>query len=121
MIAIRAILIGSILTAAGVQPAAAHAFLDQSEPRVGSTVHSAPVEVRLWFNQEIEPAFSTIRVSSAAGERVDNEDVKVEPANHSILYVSLKRLDHGRYTVKWRVVSVDTHVTEGDFSFNVAP
>jgi methionine-rich copper-binding protein CopC len=34
--------------------------------------------------------------------------------------VSVPQLAPGRYQVKWRVLSVDTHVTEGDYSFDVA-
>jgi methionine-rich copper-binding protein CopC len=30
------------------------------------------------------------------------------------------QLAPGRYQVKWRVLSVDTHVSEGDYSFDVA-
>ena len=35
--------------------------------------------------------------------------------------VSAPPLAPGRYTVHWRVLSVDTHVTEGTFAFTVAP
>jgi methionine-rich copper-binding protein CopC len=38
-----------------------------------------------------------------------------------MLRVSLPPLPAGRYTVAWRVLSVDSHVTEGTFSFRVAP
>jgi methionine-rich copper-binding protein CopC len=37
-----------------------------------------------------------------------------------VLTVSVPQLAPGRYRVKWRVLSVDTHVTEGDYSFDVA-
>ena len=53
-------------------PAArAHAFLDHATPSVGSTVQRAPAVVRLWFSQELEPAFSTIEVVDQSGRRVD--------------------------------------------------
>jgi copper resistance protein C len=38
--------------------AAAHAFFDHAEPRVGNKVASAPREVTLWFTQKLEPVFS---------------------------------------------------------------
>jgi methionine-rich copper-binding protein CopC len=97
----------------------AHAFLSRSEPRVGAAVHPAPAEVRLWFDQEVEPAFSTIQVTDAAGERVDDGEASIDPSNRRLLHVSLKPVGPGKYTVKWRVVSVDTHVTQGDFGFSV--
>jgi copper resistance protein C len=98
--------------------AAAHAFLDHASPRVGSTVRASPPEVKLWFTQELEPAFSTVAVADAAGKRIDKGDVKVE-GDGIVLRVSLPALDPGRYKVTWRALSVDTHVTEGDFTFEV--
>jgi methionine-rich copper-binding protein CopC len=46
--------------------ASAHAFLDHAEPRVGK-VASPPHEVTLWFTQKLEPAFSGVTVTNAAG------------------------------------------------------
>jgi methionine-rich copper-binding protein CopC len=99
--------------------ASAHAFLDRAEPRVGSTVRPAPPELRLWFTQDLEPAFSTVRVLDATGRRVDSANPRVDPADRSLLRVSLQALGPGVYTVVWRVVSVDTHASEGDFIFRV--
>ena len=47
--------------------ALAHAFLDHAEPRVGNKVATAPREVTLWFTQKLEPAFSSVSVTNAAG------------------------------------------------------
>jgi methionine-rich copper-binding protein CopC len=103
-------------------PAAlAHAFLDHAKPAVGSTVHGPPPELRVWFTQRLEPAFSTVRVVDRTGKQVDKGDVRVDPADATLLVVSLPPLAPGSYKVIWRVVSVDTHVTEGDFTFDVAP
>jgi methionine-rich copper-binding protein CopC len=35
------------------------------------------------------------------------------------MHVSLKPLRPGTYKVSWRVLSVDTHTTEGTFTFRV--
>jgi methionine-rich copper-binding protein CopC len=35
--------------------------------------------------------------------------------------VPLKALPPGSYKVMWRVLSVDTHRTQGDFSFRIGP
>jgi methionine-rich copper-binding protein CopC len=103
-------------------PAAwAHAFLDHASPPVGSTVRASPPAVKLWFTQELEPAFSRVRVEvDGGGKRVDKDDATVD-ADATLLQVSLPKLEPGRYRVTWRVLSVDTHVTEGDFTFDVAP
>jgi len=101
-------------------PAKAHAFLDHALPAVGSTVHAAPGAVRLWFTEEIEPAFSSVRVQDNAGKEVDRGDSRVDAADPRVLTASLPSLAPGTYRVVWRVVSVDTHVTQGDFTFDVA-
>lgn len=101
--------------------ATAHAFLDHASPRVGSEVHGSPAEVRLWFTQDIEAAFSTVSVVDAQGKPVDRGDPGVDASDRSVLRVSLPSLPAGTYRVRWRVLSVDTHVTEGDFTFKVTP
>ena len=112
----------AVSLAAVVAPIAhAHAFLDHAEPRVGSVVKAAPSELKLWFNEQIEPAFSSIKVLDAAGRRVDKGDLHVDPAQREVLRISLQPISAGAYTVQWRAVSVDTHVTSGSFGFRVAP
>jgi methionine-rich copper-binding protein CopC len=102
-------------------PAArAHAFLDHATPSVGSTVPRAPGLVKLWFTQELEPAFSTIEVLDQSGRRVDQGDAKVDGRDATLLEARLKPLPPGTYKVVWRVVSVDTHATDGNFTFRVA-
>ena len=61
-----------LLLLLGTGDAAAHAFLDHAEPRVGNKVASAPREVTLWFTQKLEPAFSTVSVTNPAGQRADS-------------------------------------------------
>jgi copper resistance protein C len=108
----------AVLLAAGL--ASAHAFLDRASPAVGATV-AAPKEISIWFTEQVEPAFSAIEVTDAAGNRVDRGGTHPDPANRMLLHVALKPLTPGAYKVKWHVVSVDTHRTQGDFGFTVAP
>jgi len=109
------------LSWADPSPAVAHAFLDHATPRVGSTVSPPPSELRLFFTQDLEPAFSTMKVLDEKGAEVDKGDVQVDPHDGALLRVSLNPLPPGSYTVIWRVISVDTHPTEGDFTFQVSP
>jgi len=96
--------------------AQAHATLDHAEPRVGNRVATPPREVTLWFTQKLEPAFSRVTVTNAAGERVDTGKARVSGSQMS---VSLRSGGVGTYHVNWHVLSADTHTTEGDFSFQV--
>jgi copper resistance protein C len=96
--------------------ARAHAFLDHADPRVGSTVQTAPRELSLSFTQQLEPAFSSVEVRDANGARVDQGKPRVSADE---MHVGLKPLPPGSYKVHWRALSVDTHTTEGSFSFQV--
>jgi copper resistance protein C len=97
----------------------AHAFLKDAAPGVGSTVQTSPSEVRIRFTESIEPAFSSIQVLDASGKEVDKRDLYLDRSDHALLHVSLPPLGAGIYKVAWRVVSVDTHVTNGSFTFRV--
>src|SRR5215475_11000566 len=114
----RIVIFFSILVAASAR-LEAHAFLKNAEPGVGSTVQTPPSEVRIRFSESIEPAFSSIQVFNASGKEVDKRDLHLDRSDHALLHVSLPQLDAGIYKVVWRVVSVDTHVTNGNFTFRV--
>jgi copper resistance protein C len=109
-----------LIILAGTARLEAHAFLKRAEPGVGSMVQTSPNEVRIWFTEDIEPAFSTVQVFDASGKEVDKRDVHLDRSDRSLLHVSLPPLTAGSYKVVWRVVSVDTHVTNGNFTFQVA-
>jgi methionine-rich copper-binding protein CopC len=101
--------------------ALAHAHLRRSVPVAGSTVHGSPPEVKLWFSEALEPAYSVIKVTGDDGKEVDKGDTSVDPGDAKILKVSLPSLSPGTYTAIWHVTSVDTHKTEGKFTFKVVP
>ena len=81
----------------------------------------SPQEVTLKFTQRLEPAFSRVRVFDAKGRQVDSGDSRIDDADSTRLRVSLPALSAGRYRVSWRVLSIDTHATKGEFTFDVAP
>jgi methionine-rich copper-binding protein CopC len=96
----------------------AHAQLDRADPPVGGTVAAPPRAVSLTFTEAVEPAFSTIRVEDASGARMDQGKPQAGAGRNS-LRVNLKPLAPGSYKVIWKVLSVDTHKTEGSFTFQV--
>jgi len=104
---------------AGAGCAFAHAHLDRASPAVGSTVTTAPKEVVLWFTNQLEPAFSSIEVRDEKGAPVQAGRASVDRSDRTQLRVPLKTLSPGTYKVMWRVLSVDTHRTQGDFTFRV--
>jgi methionine-rich copper-binding protein CopC len=105
-----------LLVALAPVAAQAHAFLDHASPLVGSTVPAAPHEVVLTFTQNLEPAFSTAQITDSSGARVDQGKAQV---SGNTMTVGLKALGPGSYKVHWHALSVDTHSTEGAFTFHV--
>jgi hypothetical protein len=103
----------------GPMRAHAHAHLDHASPAVGGAVATAPKEVVLWFTEALEPAFSTIVVQDAKDADVQDGTATIDPGNTAELRVALKPLPPGTYKVIWHALSVDTHRTQGDFTFAV--
>jgi copper resistance protein C len=112
----HAVVVSLLLAALATTGARAHAFLDHASPLVGSTVRAAPREVSLTFTQSLESAFSSVQVTDAKGARVDEGKAQV---SGSTMRVGLKPLPPGSYRVRWQALSVDTHKTQGSFSFQV--
>ena len=111
--------IAAVALLAAAPAAFAHAFLDHADPRVGSEIDRAPAQVTLWFTQQLEPAFSSVKVLDASGKEVDRGGGKPDPSDPAMMRVPIPRLPPGKYRVVWRVLSADTHVTKGDFTFQV--
>ncbi len=114
----RLIILATALLAAafGSIAAQAHAMLDHASPIVGSSLASAPREVALTFTQNLEAAFSSVEVTDGNGARVDQGKPQV---SGNTMRIGLKSLPAGTYRVRWQVLSIDTHKTEGSFTFSV--
>ena len=103
----------------GSDSAGAHAYLVKSLPARRAVVTHPPTAVQLWFNEAIEPKFSSVSVWDAAGQQVDLGDARVEPDDPKRLTVGLKPLARGTYRVRFRVLSVDGHVVETEYPFTL--
>ena len=97
----------------------AHAYPDHADPKVGSTVSAVPSIIRIWFDSDLEPVFSTIHVQDQSGKNVDKGDGRVDATDPTLLETSVPSLPSGSYRVLWDVVSRDGHRTNGSFSFTV--
>jgi methionine-rich copper-binding protein CopC len=98
----------------------AHAVLDHASPAVGGTVAAAPKAVVLSFTEKLEPKFSSIEVRDGKGAGMQTGKAALG-SGPTELRVALKPLPAGTYKVIWRVLSVDTHRTNGSFTFRVGP
>ena len=119
MLTLRLLVLGAVLGLAVV--AGAHGLLDRADPRPGGRVRTSPTHVSVWFTERLEPAYSRVRVLNGKGERVDTDDSRVDATDARQLRVSVRSLAGGTYKVVWRVLSVDGHLTEGEFTFTVSP
>jgi len=99
--------------------ASAHAYLVKSVPAGRATLFSSPAKVQLWFNERLEAKYSSASVYDPDGKRVDADNAQVSGDAPKQLSIALKQLQAGRYTVKFRVLSVDGHVVEQSFPFTI--
>ncbi len=97
----------------------AHASLDRASPPAGSTVATAPREVRMWFTEALEARFSAAQLRSSAGAVIAVG--RVDPNNPKQVVIMVPALAPGSYRVHWKAVSADTHRIEGDFGFEFKP
>lgn len=97
----------------------AHAYLVKSVPAGRATLFSSPGRIQLWFNERLEPKYSSASVYDPDGKRVDTDNAQVSADDSKQLSVAVKQLRPGRYTVKFRVLSVDGHVVEQSYPFTV--
>ena len=98
----------------------AHAFLSSAVPAVGSSVATGPKELRLNFSETVEVKFSSVKVTWEGGKDIGPTKIFTDPSNPEMIFVRFPTpLSPGTYLVRWRVVSADTHKTQGDYRFTV--
>ncbi|KGB91779.1 copper homeostasis periplasmic binding protein CopC [Burkholderia cepacia] len=99
--------------------ASAHGKLEGAAPAAGSTVDASPDTVRLTFNEDLEPAFSSVKVWDASGNAVTQDKAKVDASNPRVMAVAIPKLAAGAYTVQWTAMTADAHRTKGTYTFRV--
>jgi copper resistance protein C len=99
--------------------ASAHSFPESETPSAGQKVASAPSEITVNFDAPIEKLFAKLEVTGAGGtdEAAGAPQVSDDGRHLSVKVAALKP---GDYTVKWAVVGIDTHHTEGSYTFSIS-
>ena len=88
---------------------------------MGATLHGSPAVLRLFYSEGIDLTKSTVAVSGPGGP-VASGPIALDPKNKRIVVVPIKaKLAPGAYHVKWGMTTEDTHHTDGDFDFKIAP
>jgi hypothetical protein len=99
--------------------ALAHSFPEKEAPAAGQTLASPPSEVVIDFDAPIEKLFAKLAVTGTDGQNLAVGAPQVSDDGIR-LSVKLGALKPGDYMVKWAVVCIDTHHTEGSYTFTVA-
>lgn len=119
MIRLRTFLIAIVAPLLVAAPAIAHAMLERAEPAVGAQGVAPPSQIVLEFSERVEPALSEIELTRDDGASVALAKPHADATRHRLEAAIEGTLAPGRYHLVWRVVSVDGHRSEGDFSFTV--
>jgi methionine-rich copper-binding protein CopC len=99
--------------------AQAHARLETSDPGAGSTVPAGQRNLRLAFNEALEPGFIKLTVTDKANTAVALQRLQVDAADPKVMLATAPQLHSGQYRVQWSVVTHDGHRTKGEFNFGV--
>jgi methionine-rich copper-binding protein CopC len=100
-------------------PALAHAMLVKAEPPRRAVLTVTPTQVRLWFNEEVEKDYAALAVLNADKTPVTDAKPTIAPDDARAIVLPLPELAAGKYTVKFRVLSVDGHVVDSSYDFTV--
>ena len=98
-------------------PAFAHAIMVRSAPEKDAVLTESPKQVEVWFNDKVGTEYKALAVINSKGERVDNKDLTQDPLDH--LSATVPNLPPDTYTVRYRVVSIDTHIVTGKYQFTI--
>ena len=105
--------IASVLLFCAVN-AHAHAHLSASIPQDGST-GKAPEQIVLTFSESARLTAISLQREGEASRKL-----AVPATSAAQVTVPLHKLAPGRYTLSWRLLSADGHVTSGSLHFTVA-
>ena len=113
---------GALIMALGLLPSApalAHAMLVKAEPPRRAVLTTPPAQVRLWFNEEIEKDYASLAILGADKAPVTEVKPHIAADDPKAIVLPLPQLAAGKYTVKFRVLSVDGHVVDSSYDFTV--
>lgn len=99
----------------------AEGVLLKSVPANNAQLSQFDGKVNLWFSGNVGDRYPSIVVVNSQGQRVDNQDVKLEIADRSQLKATTKTLPPDNYAMRYRVVTEDGLVVSGISKFSVTP
>ena len=97
----------------------AHAIILESEPAAGAQLAEPPARIYLRFNSKLEKQLSSVRLMSADGRPVPLPVVAAGDGSLDRIVLPLGKLRPGAYVIRYKVLAVDGHITEGALRFAV--
>lgn len=97
----------------------AHATLVKSDPPRRASLSTPPKQIQLWFNEKIEGSYASVMVLDSNKKSITDNNPEVVSDDPKSVVLSIPEIESGRYTVQYRVMSVDGHVIESSFDFSV--
>jgi methionine-rich copper-binding protein CopC len=103
----------------GISGAAAHSRLVKSDPSARAVLDKAPKELKLWFNEGVEPAFAKVWIVPAKGGQIALTS-HGDSSNLRLLIVALPdNLPAGPVVIGYHMLSVDGHTVDDQLTFTV--
>ena len=103
----------------GISVATAHSRLVKSDPSARAVLNKAPKELKLWFNEGVEPAFAKVWIVPAQGPQIPLAS-RGDSSDPHLLLVSLPDdVAAGPVNIGYHVLSVDGHTVDDKLTFTI--
>lgn len=102
-----------------VNSALAHATLVKSDPPRRASLSSSPKQIQLWFNEKIEGSYASVTVLDSNKKSITENNPEVVLDDPKSVVLNIPQMEPGRYTVQYRVMSVDGHVIASSYDFSI--
>ena len=97
----------------------AHATLVKSDPPRRASLSSSPKRIQLWFNEKIEGSYASVTVLDSNKKSITENNPEVVLDDPKSVVLNIPQMEPGRYTVQYRVMSVDGHVIASSYDFSI--
>jgi copper resistance protein C len=103
----------------GISGVTAHSRLVKSDPPARAVRTTVPKELRLWFNEAVEPAFAKVWIVPVQGPQIPLNS-HGDSSDQRLLIVTLPdNLAAGPVVIGYHILSVDGHVVDAQLTFTI--
>jgi copper resistance protein C len=103
----------------GISSVEAHSRLVKSDPSARAVLDKAPTQLKLWFNEAVEPAFAKVWIVPAHGSQIPLTS-HGDSSDPRLLIVTVPDdLAAGPVVVGYHILSVDGHVVDAQLTFTI--